>query len=226
METKYITIPVESREARKRRERKELICGLAQVIIGVACFVGILALLIGMAYEPVPEIATTTAVTGIPVTGLYKPGPLSAADLWVEESQNLVTASQSLANPVNPSPLTAEEWAALCEVCDERDVDVSLALGLIWVESRFNPNAVSKAGCYGYCQINPKWHPADLSPVENIRYGINYLADLCEAYGSTEAGLTAYYKGFDDGSRKYAERVINAAERWDLHIKPWEALYE
>ena len=201
MEIKYITIPIKSKN---RRERLKVVWGLAQVAVGVACFIGILALLIGMAYEPVPEIATTTADTG----------PLSAADLWVEECQNLVTASQSLANPVNPSPLTDEEWAALCEVCDERGVDVSLALGLIWVESRFDPNAVSKAGCYGYCQINPKWHPADLSPVENIRYGLRYMADLCEKYGDTEAGLTAYNAGRDTGDRSYAKAVFVAAEKW------------
>lgn len=207
METKYITIPVESREARKRRERKELIWGLTQLVVGVACFVCILAILIGMTYEPIPDAQN---VTIRPMT-VYT---TSAADLWVEESQNLVTASQSLANPVNPSPLTDEEWVALCEVCDKRGVDVSLALGLIWVESRFNPNAVSKAGCYGYCQIHPRWHPTGLSTEENIRYGLNYLADLCEKYGDIEAGLTAYNAGKDTGDRRYSKAVFAAAEKW------------
>lgn len=209
METKYITIPAESMEVRKRRERKELIWGITQVIIGVACFIGILALLISMAYEPVTVRPMAVYTT-------------SAADLYVIESQNHL---RDVTKMINPSPLTNDEWEVLCEVCEDRDIDVSLALGLIWVESRFDPNAVSKAGCYGYCQIHPRWHPAGLSPVENIRYGINYLADLCEAYGSTEAGLTAYNAGRDTGDRSYAKAVFAAAEKWREKVKMlWEAM--
>lgn len=123
------------------------------------------------------------------------------------------TALVTPPNVDNHSPLTEEEWAALCEVCAEKHIEPSLALGLIWVESRFDPDAVSPAGSYGYCQINPRWHPADLSPVENIRYGIEYLAECISRYDNLEAGLTAYNAGYDTGSRQYANAVLEAAEK-------------
>ena len=71
METKYITISLENKEAQKRqkrRERLETVWCLAQVVIGVACFIGIIALLLGMAYEPIParqpEVAAITTAAG------------------------------------------------------------------------------------------------------------------------------------------------------------------
>lgn len=115
----------------------------------------------------------------------------------------------------NHSPLTDEEWETLVEACVENKIDTSLVLGLIWVESRFQPNAVSSCGSYGYCQINPRWHPAELSPVENIRYGVNYLASCISRYDNLEAGLTAYHAGYDTGRRWYANAVLEAAKEWE-----------
>lgn len=120
--------------------------------------------------------------------------------------------------PYNPTPLTDSEYAVLVEACDEHGIDVSLMLGLIQVESNFQPNAVSKAGCYGYCQINPSWHPADLSPEENIRYGVAFLASQFERYGNLESGLTAYNAGRDTGDTRYARQVLAAAEEWEEKI--------
>lgn len=117
--------------------------------------------------------------------------------------------------PVNPSPLTESEWETLIEVCEERNIAVSLALGLIEVESNFDKNAVSQSGCYGYTQINPSFHPNGLSPEGNIRYGLSLLADLCEKYGCTEAGLCAYHDGHDTGRRWYSEKVLAAGEKWE-----------
>lgn len=119
----------------------------------------------------------------------------------------------------NPTPLTDSEYAALVEACDEHGIDVSLMLGLIQVESGFRAQAVSKAGCYGYCQINPSWHPADLSPEENIRYGVGFLASQFERYGNLESGLTAYNAGRDTGDTSYARKVMRAAEEWEEKIR-------
>lgn len=124
------------------------------------------------------------------------------------------TALVTPPNVDNPSPLTDEEWAALCEVCAENHIEPSLALGLIWVESRFDPDAVSPEGSYGYCQINPRWHPDGLSTVENIRYGVNYLGLCISRYDNLEAGLTAYNAGYDTGRRWYSNAVLEAAKKW------------
>lgn len=114
----------------------------------------------------------------------------------------------------NPTPLTDREYAVLVEACDEHGIDVSLVLGLIQVESNFRADAVSKAGCRGYMQLNPKYHPSDLSPEENIRYGVAFLASQFERHGNLESGLTSYNAGHDTGDTSYARKVMRAAEEW------------
>lgn len=112
------------------------------------------------------------------------------------------------------TPLTGEEVQALLDCCEAGSIDPSLALGLIYTESRFEPDAVSPSGCYGYCQLNPQYFPADLAPADNIRAGVNYLAELLDRYDDLEAALTAYRYGHDTGDRTYAKAVLKAAEEW------------
>lgn len=109
--------------------------------------------------------------------------------------------------------LTDEELDALLETCDAEHIAPEIALGLIQVESNFRADAMNpRSGCYGYCQLNPRYFPADLSPVDNIRAGIEYLAYQLERYdGDLGAALTAYNAGYDTGDRTYAEQVIAAA---------------
>lgn len=118
-------------------------------------------------------------------------------------------------DPCDPSiPLPAELQEVLREACAEHGVPVPLALGVIQVESRFQPDAVSQEGCYGLMQLNPKYFPADLSPADNLRAGVEYLGQLLEEHGDTAAALTAYNAGHDTGSRTYAGAVLAAAEGW------------
>ena len=104
-------------------------------------------------------------------------------------------------------PLSAE--------LQEHKVEYALALGLIETESSFNPEAVSYVGCYGLMQLNPDYFPDDLSPAENIQYGVAFIAEKLDQYaGNVGAALTAYNAGHDTGNREYAEKVMAAAERW------------
>lgn len=113
-------------------------------------------------------------------------------------------------------PLTDAEMTALLDKCEEHGIDVSVALGLIQVESSFDRDAVnSDSGCYGYCQLNPKYFPSDLSGEENIKNGLDCLAGKIKQYGSLEAALTAYNAGHDTGDRQYAGRVLAAAKKWE-----------
>ena len=112
-------------------------------------------------------------------------------------------------------PLSAELQEVLWDACQEHKVEYALALGLIETESSFNPEAVSYVGCYGLMQLNPDYFPADLSPVENIQYGVALIAEKLDQYaGNVGAALTAYNAGHDTGNREYAEKVMAAAERW------------
>ena len=79
----------------------------------------------------------------------------------------------------------------------------------------FEPDPVSYVGCYGLMQLNPDYFPADLSPAENIQYGVAFIAEKLDQYaGNVGAALTAYNAGHDTGNREYAEKVMAAAERW------------
>ena len=116
-------------------------------------------------------------------------------------------------SPIWDVPLTDEEMTALLETCEAGQIHPSIGLGLIQVESSFRPDALNTAsGCYGYCQLNPKYFPSDLAPADNIRTGMEYLAYQLERYdGDLEAALTAYNAGHDTGDRTYADMVITAA---------------
>lgn len=117
--------------------------------------------------------------------------------------------------PYDPDvPLSLELQLVLDEVCAETGVPVALALGLIEVESGFQADAVSPSGCVGLCQLNPLYFPDELSPADNIRYGVRHLGELLERYGDTAAALTSYNAGHDTGARSYAGAVLAAAERW------------
>ena len=111
-------------------------------------------------------------------------------------------------------PLSAELQRALLRICKDAGVDPLLALGLIETESGFQPDIVSPWGDYGLCQLNYRYFSTDLTPEENMAAGIGLLAKQIERYGTVEAGLTAYNRGHDDGSRSYALVVIGKAQKW------------
>ena len=110
--------------------------------------------------------------------------------------------------------LDRECQTALWEACEEYSIAPCLVLGLIEVESGFNPeadNGVSK----GLMQLNSKYYPADLTPAENIRAGVAHLAGQIERYdGDIQAALRGYNKGWDDGDRAYARAVLDASDKW------------
>lgn len=101
-------------------------------------------------------------------------------------------------------------------VCGQYGVDYALVLGVMDVESDFNIEAVNAvSGCYGLMQLNPAYFPADMTPGENIRAGIAFLAEQIERYeGDIPAALCAYNAGHDTGSRVYAGQVQAEAEKW------------
>lgn len=114
----------------------------------------------------------------------------------------------------NPAvPLSEDLQIILQQACEDNGVDPAIALGVIEVESGFNPDADSGL-CYGLMQLNRMYFPSGLPPGENIRYGVEYLGQLLTRYGDVEAALTAYNSGHDTGSRVYANAVLAAAEKW------------
>ena len=112
------------------------------------------------------------------------------------------------------APLDYELQDVLQTAAQANGVPYHVALGLIYVESRFDPEAVSPAGCRGLCQLHPRYFPADLTPAENIEAGMEYLGSLIERYGDLNAALCSYHDGHDTGRRGYSNAVLEAAECW------------
>ena len=104
-------------------------------------------------------------------------------------------------------PLSYE--ASIRANAEERGLDPALLAAVVYVESRFDPNAHSEAGAIGLMQLLPetaegialrtggsRFVIADLrDPDINIRYGSWYLDHLVDLYGSTDLALAAYHAG-------------------------------
>ncbi len=89
------------------------------------------------------------------------------------------------------------------------DLDPDLLAAVVYVESRFHPDAHSDAGAVGLMQLLPataqgiatrtggtKFVLSDLQDPEiNIRYGAWYLDHLRDRYGDMQTALAAYHAG-------------------------------
>lgn len=111
-------------------------------------------------------------------------------------------------------PLSYELQDVIQTECERHGIEYALALGLIETESSFREDA-DNGLCYGLMQLNREYFPADLSPAENIRAGMAYLADQLGRYETVDAALCGYNAGHDTGARDYANAVLAAAERWE-----------
>lgn len=116
--------------------------------------------------------------------------------------------------PYNPAvPIPGPLQYVLWQACEDTGIEYAIALAVIEVESDFNPDE-DNGICYGYMQLHRRYFPGNLSPGQNIRYGMEHLGRLLKQYGTIEAALTAYNAGHDTGSRTYANAVLAAAEKW------------
>ena len=117
---------------------------------------------------------------------------------------------------VIPKVLCKDIAVNVVKYSKEHDVSPELVIGIIQVESRFNPSAISKKGARGLMQVMPEWVKKfnikdieDLHDVDtNINAGIKVLKIHIEkdGGGSVKKGLY-YYVGKDTS---YADTVYNA----------------
>ena len=121
----------------------------------------------------------------------------------------------------------------------EFDLPTDLLLAVIWVESRFDPDAVSSAGARGLMQLMPgtacdmarkldEDDPDPHDPCFAVRAGAAYLAWLHDRFdGDEDVALAAYYCGpgrvrralrrsgrVPDAGRRYARKVQRARSRF------------
>ena len=118
--------------------------------------------------------------------------------------------------PEPVSRLVQEAWA----VGQKANLDPTLILAIMAVESSFNPFAQSAVGAQGLMQVMTKVHNdkyeafggnhAAFDPVTNLRVGVQVLKECIARAGSLEAGLRFYVGAgnmAEDGG--YASKVLS-----------------
>ena len=117
--------------------------------------------------------------------------------------------------PEPVSRLVQEAWTVGAMV----NLDPTLILAVMAVESSFNPFAQSAVGAQGLMQVMTKIHDdkyeafggshAAFDPVTNLRVGVQVLKECIARMGSLEAGLRAYVGSANSGEDGgYADKVL------------------
>ena len=134
-------------------------------------------------YEPAPIIG----MLGIPVA-VHDPGALAAA---------LADGSFGWTGEL---PERGRQWVGHIEAAAQRHgLDPRLLASLVWAESSFKADAVSRAGALGLAQLMPGTAAGlgvdPLNPAENLDGGARYLTKMLDDFGSLDLALAAYNAG-------------------------------
>jgi hypothetical protein len=119
---------------------------------------------------------------------------------------------------VAPEPLSALVAEAY-DVGPSNQIEPTLILAVMAVESGFNPFAQSNVGAQGLMQVMTKVHEqkyqgfggalAAFDPVANVRVGVNVLKECINRAGSLEGGLKLYVgAGNMKDDQGYAAKVM------------------
>lgn len=147
-------------------------------------------------------------------------------------TQRTMRAYASNAN-FSPSLVPNGYGQLIAEVASANGIAPGLLAGLVQVESRFNPNAVSRAGATGLGQLMPAT-AAGLGvrnirdPRENLQGAARYLRQMVDQFGGDlTAGLRAYNQGpgnqqrfpngVSDEARSYPRKVLQAAASYGFN---------
>jgi hypothetical protein len=127
----------------------------------------------------------------------------------------------------------------VAQAATEHGIDADLINAVIWVESRFDPEAKSPAGARGLMQLMPataaylakqmgEHNPRAYDPAFNVRAGSLYLAEMMEKFGDERYAVAAYHAGpgnvkrwleageaFPDYSDTYVAKVMDARSRFE-----------
>jgi hypothetical protein len=119
---------------------------------------------------------------------------------------------------VAPEPLSALVSEAY-DVGPDNNIEPTLILAVMAIESGFNPFAQSHVGAQGLMQVMTKVHEqkyqgfggalAAFDPVANVRVGVNVLKECITRAGSLEGGLKLYVgAGNMKDDQGYAAKVM------------------
>lgn len=115
---------------------------------------------------------------------------------------------------LQPQHRTPERWDTCHAIAAEaraQGVPPHVALAVAYVESRYNPAAVSPAGALGALQVLPKWHCPDgtAQGCDLIAEGIGLIRRLRLRLGNWYDAWCHYSSGTvcTESGRRYADKV-------------------
>lgn len=207
--------------------KARVITGILAVIGGI----GMSMLLITMvqnsqAETPIPAYASMVHTESITYDKADTPFPSSQP---VEEPEPVQSEpvqsepepqSDALMDRVYDVPLDGDVQEYILELCDQYDMDPVLVLAMMYVETRFDPAAVSKTGDYGLMQINKVNHEGYrkilgitdfLDAKQGALAGIYMLWDLREHYGCDTENkiLMAYNRGIGGAKKLWKQGIYS-----------------
>lgn len=118
-------------------------------------------------------------------------------------------------------PLEEELQDYIFDICDEYGVDPELIVSMIFHESNFDSAVIGENDSgysYGLMQIMPRWNYDRmerlgcldlLNPYQNVRVGVDLLAEYIQKGYGIEWALMAYNGGPSYANRKAAEGVVS-----------------
>jgi soluble lytic murein transglycosylase-like protein len=126
------------------------------------------------------------------------------------------TAREAPLSPARQAPLRPDDrqqYGAVVEQTAVRfGIDPALLRAVISVESGYDPNAISRRGAGGLMQLMPETAKRYgvtnvFDPVDNVRGGARYLAELLKTFeNDLQLALAAYNAG-EAAVLKYGKRV-------------------
>ena len=174
----------------------------------------------------------TTIVRGVTADGgsqILTPGMPSAA----EDTNSVHSGSLPTSLPLSIKSRRLKFQPIVSRAAHQYGIDPALVQAIIFAESAFDPNAVSKKGAMGLMQLMPRTAAAMgvvdcFDPEHNIFGGVRYFKKLITQFeGNTTLALAAYNAGgrhvrrFNGvppfkATRKYVKKVL---KYYDLYKK-------
>jgi hypothetical protein len=147
------------------------------------------------------------AATFVGLAGAIAGAPAVSAQSATEEQRQTDTAPKAPSSGAPDAASTPETGAKTDGVCRaiersaaDNGLPVEFFTRLIWQESRFDPNAQSRAGAQGIAQFMPRtasWRGLanPFEPIEALRESASYLRELRTTFGNLGLAAAAYNAG-------------------------------
>lgn len=148
----------------------------------------------------------------------------TATDAIETKTDIIVTDTDTVEESTTPRynvNLSVEVQECIVAECEKHNINPDIVIAQIKKESDFDANAVGDGGnSFGLMQIQPRWHSKRMErlgctdlfdPIQNVKVGIDYLAEKYKEYGDIGLALTAYNAGSArNGMNGYAIAVMES----------------